>query len=183
MVDDTYMVNMSDTSDLRSLPIYILADKPVANSPFLRGASLQESRPGRGNWNLLTFSFKRRKFLENPQRDIPVNMSGDFSNAKTDYNDYNIRKRNEKIPSKCNDTHFCESHVAKDFGHQKKMAFPLTPPTPPQWLCGLPPRYKVMRIRPTLRDHQWFFGPPICGFCSNTLGPWVLWIPTVTLVN
>ena len=49
MVDDTYMVNMSDTSDLRSLPIYILADKPVADSPFLRGASLQESRPGRGN--------------------------------------------------------------------------------------------------------------------------------------
>ena len=34
MVDDTYMVNMSDTSDLRSLPIYISADKPVADSPF-----------------------------------------------------------------------------------------------------------------------------------------------------
>ena len=101
-------------------------------------------------------------------------MSGDFSNAKTDYNDYNIRKKNKKIPSKCNDTHFCESHVAKHFGHQKKMAFPLTPPINPMiLLCGLPPRYKVMRIRPTLGDHQWFFGPPICGFFSDTLGPWV----------
>ena len=96
-------------------------------------------------------------------------MSGDFSNAKTDYNDYNIRKIYTKYHQNVTIHTFANLMLQKTLVTKKKMAFPLTPPTPPQWLCRLPPRYKVMRIRPTWGDHQWFFPTPWdLGFFVNS---------------